>query len=177
MSIGLEGPPPDMTGLPPGMPMGDPSMGMPPPVPGMPPGMMGPPGMPGPMGMPMQPPTLMQPPPPGVGIWTHLWMLLIATEDVSKIASEFDYRVEAASSRKPNRDKMVADLNDMGQVLMQIVQPLIMANPANIQLLNWYWSKMAESRDTDPPPPIQPPLPPPMPPQQAGPPQGPPPPQ
>ena len=112
--------------------------------------------------------------PVGAAVWTKS----VAVLDPGIIASEFDFRIEAGSARKPNKatrvEQMQAALQTLGPILQGLVAQGIV-DPMNALITDW-----AASLDIDakpylipPPPPAPPPPPPPMP---AGPQGGPPPP-
>lgn len=48
----------------------------------------------------------------------------ILTQDVEAITRDFTFRVQAGTARKPNKDTKIAQLNDLGQVLLPIISPL-----------------------------------------------------
>lgn len=51
----------------------------------------------------------------------------ILTDEVSRITRDFRYRVEAGSARKPNHDTKIAQLTDMGQYLLPVIQQAMMS--------------------------------------------------
>jgi hypothetical protein len=56
--------------------------------------------------------------PGAMGPYTQLWMELVSTDDIDKITSEMEYRVESGSARKPNRDQQVQDMEKWTQILL-----------------------------------------------------------
>lgn len=50
-----------------------------------------------------------------------LWERLIIPMDPGQAAMEFDYRIEAGSARKPNKDAMISNMQQVMQVLMPIL--------------------------------------------------------
>lgn len=51
----------------------------------------------------------------------------ILTGDVSRITRDFRYRVEAGTARKPNRDTQIAQLTDIGQYILPVIQQAMMS--------------------------------------------------
>lgn len=51
----------------------------------------------------------------------------ILTDDVSRITRDFSYRVEAGTSRKPNKDAKIAQLADVGQYILPVIQQAMMS--------------------------------------------------
>lgn len=51
----------------------------------------------------------------------------ILTDDVSRITRDFRYRVEAGTARKPNRDTQIAQLTDIGQYILPVIQQAMMS--------------------------------------------------
>ena len=99
------------------------------------------------------------------------WQQHVMGLDPSDVVMEFDYRVEAGSSRKPNKatkqEQMQMALQTLGPVLQQLI-PSGVVDPFNALIKDW-----ADSLDIDPtrylipPPPQAPPgMPPGMPPPQ-----------
>src|SRR5207244_11381021 len=50
----------------------------------------------------------------------QFWDMLVAGGDFQSLVHEYDYRLEAGSSRKPNRDRQVADTTEGVQTLLPI---------------------------------------------------------
>lgn len=93
----------------------------------------------------------------------QLWEQLIATADIGAIAMEFDYRIEAGSARKPNKDAKIGNM----QAVMQVVMPLIVPyaqQTGDVRPVNAFIRQWAEANDIQdwqqlqlsPPPPPQP---------------------
>lgn len=82
------------------------------------------------------------------GPYTTLWTQLLLTKDVDEVLSEFDYRIEAGSVRKPNKAKMRQDIDESAQVvfpaLMQDYMKWGDAAPVNAWLREW-----AKARDME----------------------------
>jgi len=81
-------------------------------------------------------------------MFTQLWDSLVHSEDFDLIVAETEYRVEAGSSKRPNREKMLADNDAFGQqfapMLMQFYQ-----GTGNPTPLNAFISQWAKARDYD----------------------------
>lgn len=107
----------------------------------------------------------------------YLWDQFVRTGDPTEISRSLDYRVEADSTRKPNRERQAANMTQAIQTLAtpywQLVITAGQVDPWNELISGW-----AKSIDLDPkglmisPPPPPPPMPPPgaasSPPQGAG---------
>ena len=100
----------------------------------------------------------------------QVWQSLVLDTDVEKVVRELEYRVEAGSAQKPNRDRKVANLN---QALGQIFAPLIQyaLQTGNVSPANAILAQFADANEweagslllTPPQPPMQPaPSPPPQ---------------
>lgn len=46
------------------------------------------------------------------------WKYLISTSSFERIVREYEYRIEAGSSRKPNRDKEIANMRDFSSIFL-----------------------------------------------------------
>ncbi len=90
---------------------------------------------------------------------TALWTLHVKTDDLASF-HELEYRVEAGSTRKPNRDRDMANADSAMQILMPIFNQFAQGTGqlGPINSLIEYWCK---TRDL-PPGPFQLPVPPPM---------------
>ena len=71
---------------------------------------------------------------------TQTWMQVVASADLTQVARELAYRVEAGSARKPNKQTKVAQMNEAAQSL----GPVLMAamaqgdvNPINSFIREW----------------------------------------
>lgn len=93
------------------------------------------------------------------------WGKYVSSRSVTEITKDFHYRVEAGSSRKPNKATRVEQMQSAVQMLGPVLQQLIPAglvDPFNALIRDW-----ADSMDIDPteyfipPPPPPPPAPPP----------------
>jgi hypothetical protein len=92
-----------------------------------------------------------------------LWDQFVHTADTNAACRELEYRIEAGSTRKPNKEGQVARMNEAIQVMLQPLLTYAQATgdlgPLNNLLADW-----AKSRDLDParyqlaqapPPPVQ----------------------
>lgn len=93
-------------------------------------------------------------------IGAYAWEQHVASADMISIAKEYDYRIEAGSARKPNKqtriEQMQAALQNLGPVLSNLIGAGIV-DPFNALIRDW-----AESMDLDATPYLVPPPPPPM---------------
>lgn len=71
----------------------------------------------------------------------------IMTQDVDSIVRDFDYRVVAGSARKPNKARKAESLNQLGQVILPLLQEL--AINGQPEPWNAYISDTAEANDLD----------------------------
>ena len=85
---------------------------------------------------------------PQVGIFTQLWMQLVHSEDMEAICSELEFRIEAGSAKKPNKQSMAEGVNQVSQVLLPMLQQTYMST-GDPSLLNRWMSKLGESLDLD----------------------------
>lgn len=98
-------------------------------------------------------------------IGAQWWGQFIAPSDPTEILHSLEYRIEANSARKPNRDKQVADANQAMQTLLPILAPLATEHgavgPANALITVWAqaneWDASAFMIQPPPPPPPPPP--------------------
>jgi hypothetical protein len=101
-------------------------------------------------------------------IGAFAWDQHVASMDILAIAKEYDYRIEAGSARKPNKqtriEQMQSALQNLGPVLSGLIGSGVV-DPFNALIRDW-----AESMDLDATPYLVPPPPPPMPPPMAMPP-------
>jgi hypothetical protein len=77
-----------------------------------------------------------------------LWEKYMEDTDLDRVMREFDYRIEANSIRKPNRDRDAANMQQLSQPMLQMLENLIKLNPtANVQVLNAWVKKMGQVLD------------------------------
>lgn len=93
------------------------------------------------------------------------WDQLIADHDFQSIVHEFDYKLEAGSSRKPNKEKAIADTTEGVQVLMPILENYA-GKTGDVGPINAFMEDWCKARDFEsagymlkPPPPQQGPTP------------------
>ena len=107
----------------------------------------------------------------------QLWQRLLETSDPAEVLYSLEYRIEAGSARKPNRER---DAANMQQALQIMYQPLFQyaIQTGNVGPYNQLLSDWAKTIDLEAdayalsPPPPPPPMPPPGAPGPSGPPQG-----
>jgi hypothetical protein len=88
---------------------------------------------------------------PAVGrMGSAVWEQLVQTQDVDSVVRDFAYRLEAGSARKPNKSNKIAQLQEMGQVILPTAQALVLAGMPNIW--NAYITDMLKAMDLDPTP-------------------------
>ena len=89
------------------------------------------------------------------------WQLHVQGEDPDSIVREYSYRVEAGSTRKPNNETRVENINNSMQILMPVAQGLLQAGkPELFNALVQDWGKAMNvdvTRYFVPPPPPSPP--------------------
>lgn len=95
-----------------------------------------------------------------------LWEQYVMSGDIDKVAREFHYRVEAGSTRKPNKETRVNQINQALQQWAPLVQwslANLSANPDAVKILNTLLSEWGEAMDMEtktlqfgPPPPPPP---------------------
>jgi hypothetical protein len=80
-----------------------------------------------------------------------LWTMMLFSLDVWYVVREFDYRIEAGSTKKPNRDLDLANSNEAGQFVLPTLMQQYMAtgDPTAVNALMRFWAK---ARDIDPEP-------------------------
>lgn len=86
---------------------------------------------------------------PAVGqMGAMVWQNLVMTQTVDSVVRDFDYRIEAGSARKPNKQGKIAALNEMGQAFVPIAAQLIPLGVVNP--INAYFEDLAKAMDLDP---------------------------
>jgi hypothetical protein len=79
----------------------------------------------------------------------QMWDTYVASQDLNEITRQLDYRIEAGSMRKPNKDTEVANMNEGMQILLPVFQAYAQMtmdmNPLNNLIADW-----AKSRDLNP---------------------------
>ena len=71
----------------------------------------------------------------------------ILTDDVTRITRDFRYRVEAGTARKPNRDTQIAQLTDVGQYILPVIQQAMMSGVT--RPYNAYMKALGRAMDMD----------------------------
>lgn len=71
----------------------------------------------------------------------------ILTDDVSRITRDFRYRVEAGTARKPNKDTQIAQLTDIGQYVLPVIQQAMMSGVTGPY--NAYMNALGRAMDID----------------------------
>jgi len=69
-----------------------------------------------------------------------VWQNQIMTSDVDRVVRDFDYRIEAGTARKPNKNTRIQNLNEFGKVGMGVFQSLLqsgMPQPFNAFMKAW----------------------------------------
>ena len=97
-------------------------------------------------------------------IGAQLWIQLVESSDPAEVLYQLEYRIEAGSARKPNKDRDAANLQQAMQIMLQPFFQYGMQtgdmNPLNKLVAEW-----AKAIDLDPegyalmPPPLPPPMP------------------
>lgn len=106
--------------------------------------------------------------PIGGPIYATFWGQFVTPADPAEVLHQIEYRIEAGSSKKPNKDKEQSDSNDAMQALFQPMFQVGMqnagVNPAALNPVNALITMWADAHDLDPHPFLIPPPPPPPPP-------------
>lgn len=82
------------------------------------------------------------------GLAAQIFATQILTRDVSTVTREFTFRVEAGSSRKPNKDTRIAQLNEIGQYLLPVAQQAMQMGVA--KPFNAFMEDYGRAMDIDP---------------------------
>lgn len=78
----------------------------------------------------------------------QLWDQLIVSSDVDLVAREFEYSIAASSIRRPNRDRDVANFQQVAGMFIPIMQQYGAAS-GNYEPFNFLMRKWAEYHDAD----------------------------
>lgn len=81
---------------------------------------------------------------------TMVWQNYIMTDDPASVVRDFDYRIEAGSARKPNKETKIAQLVEIGQYTLPVFQQF--AAGGLIEPFNGYMSELCKAMDIDPGP-------------------------
>ncbi len=96
-------------------------------------------------------------------LFAQQWDKFVSTTDLHRIVNEFEYRIEAGSIRKPNRDRDVNNANQAVQVWGPVLQGYAQTTNdfAPINALLQFWTRANDMEGEDfimqPPPPPPPP--------------------
>ncbi len=77
-----------------------------------------------------------------------IWQNYVMTGDVDDVVRGYDYKIEAGSARKPNKQNKVEQLISLGQYMLPVMQE--MASAGNVGPWNNYVSDIAKNMDLDP---------------------------
>ncbi len=80
-----------------------------------------------------------------LGSW---WDRVVAIDDDEAIARQYDYTVEAASIRRPNRDRDVANLQQVATIWLPVAMAAAQAS-GNFEPVNGMMTKWGEMHDQD----------------------------
>lgn len=85
---------------------------------------------------------------PAVGqMGAMVWQNSVMTSDIDAVVRDYDYHIEAGSSRKPNKANRISQLNEFGQVALPTIQlALQMGNPGP---WNAFMDDMGKALDMD----------------------------
>lgn len=101
---------------------------------------------------------------PILGPNAGMWDTLIRSQDPYTVAREYDYTIEAGSSRRPNKDMKIGQMNEAVRVWGPVLMPF--AQMGAIQPMNALIGDWCKANDLNPqaylipPPPAPPPMPP-----------------
>lgn len=93
------------------------------------------------------------------------WQQIVAPSDPKEILHQLEYRIEAGSAKKPNKDRDIANANSMMQTLFPFLQQyaLTTGDVSQVNALIGIWAKAMDADATAltiQPPPMPPPMPP-----------------
>lgn len=71
----------------------------------------------------------------------------ILTDDVSRLTRDFKFRVEAGTARKPNKDTKIAQLTDVGQYILPVIQQAMLSGVT--RPYNAYMQALGKAMDMD----------------------------
>jgi hypothetical protein len=78
----------------------------------------------------------------------HIWDSQILSQDVDRVVRDFDYRIEAGSARKPNKNNRIRSLNEFAQIAMAAIQGFAMEGM--VDPWNALMGDLGKSLDLDP---------------------------
>jgi hypothetical protein len=76
------------------------------------------------------------------------WDQFVASADVDAVCRELDYRVEAGSTRKPNKDRDLQNINEGANVILPALQQYAFAT-GDVNSMNAFLTDWAKARDLD----------------------------
>lgn len=81
--------------------------------------------------------------------YTSLWGSVVRSSDPREIASSLEYRIEAGSIRKPNKERQIDQANELLRTLMPVVVPYWQAtgDPTQLNHIISFWSRTSEVAD------------------------------
>lgn len=88
---------------------------------------------------------------PSVGkMGAIIWQNHILSKDPDDVVRGFSYRVEAGSTRKPNKQTKIAQLGELGQYALSVFQEF--AAQGNVEPYNAFMTEYCKAQDIDPAP-------------------------
>ena len=91
-----------------------------------------------------------------------LWKMYVMSGDVDNVSREYTFRIEAGSTRKPNKETRVQQMNEALKTWLPIIAPYAQQT-GNIQIINAFLEDWGKTMDVEtkryrlpPPPPPQP---------------------
>lgn len=79
-----------------------------------------------------------------------LWANYVMTKDPTDVVMQYDYRIEAGSAKKPNKENKVAQLTELAQYTLPVFQQF--AASGAVEPFNAYITEMCNALDLDPAP-------------------------
>lgn len=79
-----------------------------------------------------------------------IWQNYVMTDDPTAVVRDYDYRIEAGSAKKPNKENKIAQLTEFGQMALPVFQEFAMGGM--VEPLNAYVSEWCRAADIDPAP-------------------------
>ena len=79
-----------------------------------------------------------------------LWANYVMTKDPTDVVMQYDYRIEAGSTKKPNKENKVSQLTELAQYSMPVFQQF--AASGAVEPYNAYMTELCNAMDIDPAP-------------------------
>jgi hypothetical protein len=79
-----------------------------------------------------------------------VWQNYVMSNDPDKVVRDFNYHVEAGSTRKPNKETKIAQLTELGQAAAGVIQGF--AQQGMVEPYNAWITELAKAMDIDPAP-------------------------